>query len=186
MTPEYARIFVNDVPVNLLGDEARPRLSRVLQASGLKPAEVEVHRLRSSSDPTGPLVAADEILDRLSDPTTPIYLWSTAKAPADRAALVAQGDRIVAQLGRQPRGAPTTEPVPGANPAPPSAEDLELLDGDLPVKPILFRGEKRAQQQAAAEAEAEQRQEDQRELEGIEQDEAEAMDDARDDSASDS
>jgi len=171
MTNEFAPVYLNDVPVTLMGDEARPPLSRIVQASGQRPEDVQVRWLKSASDPTGPLVQPDDIVDRTAEPTKPIYLWSTP-APARSTKTAARaGDRIIAQLGRPPIVADPLQ-------APEMPDEPE-------VRPILFRGAKRAEAAAAAEAEAEQRQEDQREAQDILQDEQEDLDHEYEDGSGD-
>ncbi|MES2154712.1 MAG: hypothetical protein V4510_06205 [bacterium] len=176
MKTEFSVVYLNDVPVTLTGDQARPRLSRVVRDGGGQPDDVEVRWLTKASDPTGPLLHPEAVIDRTANPTQPIYLWSvarralhdaeTAATPGTRQqeATTSQPDPAIEQLGLVPPALQTPDPI-----------------ADDPITVRLFRGERAAEAQALAEAEAEQRQEEQREGEGIQQDEQEALDEAEQD-----
>jgi hypothetical protein len=191
--PRLSRVYLDDVPVTLMGDEATPELSRIIRAGGKRPDRVDVLYLTSPADRQGRPVHSDEVIDRAAEPTRPIYLRTVPRegrpirtvsdddpwppdAPAERASRdpMPNLDPVIAQLGEEPRH-PHVEGVfrspsqaaPGARPA--------------PVVPAVLRRRKRAETLADAEAEAEQRQEDERNREDALQDEQEAERDADED-----
>lgn len=209
MKTEFSPVYLDNVPISLMGDEARPPLSRIVIASGKRPADVEVRWLKSPSDATGQAVDRDEIIDRTAEPTKPIYLLSVTKpgplrasstrgapivAPASDPVVpdsasnqvpASAGDRVVAQLGAAPNPDSAQANVVEQSTAVRRAS-RPLMPTDAvataPLGPTLSLAVKRAEEQATAEAEAEQRQEEQRESEDILQDEQEALDEAdRDD-----
>ncbi len=154
MKDELSRIYFDGQPVRLLGDEARPPLSRVVRAGGKVPGQTDIHVLASPKAATGHPLADEEILDRTVEPMKPIYLRSVPKPDAQPAPM-SNVDPVIAQLGKEPR-------------PPPASDDTDATPG-------------RAEAQAFAEAEAEERQEEARGQEDAMQDEAEALQDEADD-----
>ena len=79
MKDALSRIYFDDLPVKLLGDEPRPPLDRIVRAGGKLPGRVDVVVLASPKDETGHVLAPGEIIDRTVEPTKPIYLRSVPK-----------------------------------------------------------------------------------------------------------
>ena len=183
MKSKLSRVYLDDLPVRLMGDEARPHLSRIVRAGGKAPDQFDVRWLTSPSDPKGLALDPEEILDRTLEPTKPIYLRTVPRASdpgatgtgppsARKPPRPAEARTVIDQLGADPD--PLPSPVPGILP--------DALDLSEPVRPRLYRGYKEDSGKALAEAEAEERQEEQRNAEDLEQDEMEALDEAaRDD-----
>lgn len=69
-----SRIYLDNSPVTLAGDESAPPLSRIIQAGGKRPDSFDIRLLASRSDQQGRPVGLDEIIDRAAEPTRPIYL----------------------------------------------------------------------------------------------------------------
>ncbi|MEK6976237.1 MAG: hypothetical protein AABY18_07835 [Candidatus Thermoplasmatota archaeon] len=166
MKDELSRIYFDDLPVRLLGDEARPPLSRIVRAGGKVPGRVDVLVLASPQDLLGHPLAAEEIIDRTVEPTKPIYLRSVPKAnassppPATLPSPISNVDPVIAQLGVEPRYRTPVAPSQMGTTTTADADDKAL---------------------ALAEAEAEQRQEEDREQDGSQQDDQDDERDARDD-----
>lgn len=193
MKNEFSPVYLDDVPITLMGNEARPRLSRIVQAGGKRPDDVVVRWLMSSSDPTGRVLDPQEIIDRTVEPTQAIYLWSVSRPGRDPTAgstaaegvapgvapTAEQADRVIASPGMTPR---PVRADPRFYPEPPLRQ-TQAMDpiAEASVRVRLFRGARGAEEQALAEAEAQERQEEQREGEGIDQDEQEALDEADED-----
>lgn len=114
-----SRVYLDDYPVTLMGDEAQPPLSRIVRAGGKDPSDVEVVYLTSPADRHGRRVGPDEIIDRSAEPTRPIYLRSVPRPHGPPAGLrdlarptgddvrrlggaMPNVDPVVAQLGRDP------------------------------------------------------------------------------------
>ncbi|MHB8632905.1 MAG: hypothetical protein ACYDBQ_02895 [Thermoplasmatota archaeon] len=152
MTDELSALYLDNMPVKLLGDESRPRLERIVRAVGKKPDHIEVRLLTSAGDSTGRVVEAAEIIDRTLAPDRPIYLRSMPK------------------------------PSPGKPPGPEPDDDPDHREPEEPAHPVRGAPPSRqtmlAVRQAEAEAEAEERQEEAREEEGVLQDDEEAFDDS--------
>ncbi len=75
-TENLAPLYLDNQPVTL--KDAKPKLAAILSALG-KPATTEVKWLRSKSDTQGKSLRAEEVVDRTTEPSTPIYLTSTAR-----------------------------------------------------------------------------------------------------------
>lgn len=175
MKDEFSPIYFDGQPIKLLGDEARPPLSRIVRAGGHMPGRVDVQVLSSPKDLSGHLLPPGEVIDRTVEPSKPIYLRSVPRAEAPAKA-TPKGDPVINQLGTEPRyltEVKATEPA-GAGVAarvgPPIADAEAMAVAD-------------AEATAVAEAAAEERQEEDREQEGQAQDDAEDEDDAREDRA---
>src|SRR5688572_21823358 len=69
-----SRVYLDDYPVTLMGDESAPPLSRIVRAGGKRPDYVDVVLLASPHDRKGRPVESEEIIDRAAEPTRPIYL----------------------------------------------------------------------------------------------------------------
>ena len=152
MKDALSRIYFDDIPVKLLGDEARPPLDRIVRAGGKVPADVDVIVLTKPKDRTGQRLPDGEIIDRTVEPGKPIYLRSVKKRTLDPAGDQPLNiDPVIAQLGLAPRLAP-----------------------DDPFAAAL-RQSKQADRQAIAEAEAEERKEEDREQDDNLQDEQEDL-----------
>lgn len=188
MKDELSPVYLDGNAVDLLGDEARPRLSRIVQSVGKRPDRFDVRWLASPFDAKGLTLGRDEVIDRTLEPTKAIYLRSephlaklAGTDPGNASTHVEPDkapkapDAVIAQLGgARDRTAPESDTRLSDD-----AADLP----SVPVKPILFRDAKREAMQEAAEAEAEQRQEGQRNEEGIVQDEGEAFAESEEDAA---
>src|SRR5688572_20174355 len=74
-----SRVYLDDYPITLMGDEATPPLSRIIRAGGKKPALVDVVYLTSPADRKGRPVDPETIIDRTAEPTRPIYLRTVPK-----------------------------------------------------------------------------------------------------------
>lgn len=129
MKEQLSKVYFDDKPVVLMGDESRPRLSRIVRAGGKRPDHVDVLVLNSPADMIGQRVAPNEIIDRTAEPTKPIYLRSVPRvtdgivAPAERARLerAARGDVVPRILTKPapdaPRDAPKVKgPMPNLDP----------------------------------------------------------------------
>jgi hypothetical protein len=195
---KLSRVYLDDYPITLMGDEAMPPLSRIVRAGGKLPDRVDVLYLTSPGDRKGHLVAPEEIIDRTAEPRRPIYLRTIPRddakpimtadpvpPPTDPSqpsmASSTRGsmpnvDPVIAQLGQEPPG----HHVRGVFRAP-----SQLPDPPAASTPVTARKKgsraKRAASLAAAESEAEQRQEDERNHEDTLQDEEEAERDAGED-----
>ena len=101
MKDALSRIYFDDLPVKLLGDESRPPLDRIVRAGGKIPGQVDVLVLTSPQDQKGHVLAPGEIIDRTVEPTKPIYLRSVPK-PMQGPAPMANRDAVISQLGRDP------------------------------------------------------------------------------------
>lgn len=202
MKSRLSRVYFDGQPVTLMGDEATPPLSRIIRAGGKSPQDVDVLYLTSPTDPLGHIVGAEEIIDRLAEPTRPIYLRSvphgstkpihTALSDPDWPSPVVHSvpdpgrsalrdvDPVIAQLGRDhPRRhvpgvfkAPSDPRVPPDKAAPPDKAN---------AKRKARKAGANAAAQADAEAQAEDRQESERNQEDTLSDEQEDADDADDD-----
>ena len=203
-----SRVYLDDYPITLMGDEATPPLSRIIRAGGKKPDRVDVVYLTSPSDRNGRVVDPETIIDRTAEPARPIYLRTIPRpaapalaagripdlsppdapsAPTSRAPMP-NVDPVIAQLG----GAPPAEPDPLHEEAV-FRSPTQLAAAPPPTTPVLratalAKAARMAQARAAAsaaqalaEGEAEQRQEDERNQEDTLQDEQEARQDAADD-----
>lgn len=180
-----SKVYLDDYPITLMGDEATPPLSRIVRAGGKRPDDVDVLFLRSPSDAKGRPVGPEEVIDRAAEPTRPIYLRTVARGgkpihtadpghalsrPDLRKAFAPTApmpnvDPVIAQLGGAPR-----------EDRPPHEEGVfrspsQVLGGAAPELEALVK----------AEAEAEQRQEDERNQEDALQDEQEARREAGED-----
>lgn len=74
-----SKVYLDDYPITLMGDEATPPLSRIVRAGGKRPDDVDVVFLTSPSDRRGRPVDPDEVIDRAAEPTRPIYLRTVAR-----------------------------------------------------------------------------------------------------------
>lgn len=197
--PRLSRVYLDDVPVTLMGDEATPELSRIIRAGGKRPDRVDVVYLTSPADRKGRLVQSDEVIDRAAEPTRPIYLRTVPRegkpirtvteedpwppdAPSGLTSRdpMSNVDPVIAQLG----GEPQRPHVEGVFRSPSQTVPGPAATDPAPVAPKVLRRRKRAATLADAEAEAEQRQEDERNQEDALQDEEEAERQAGEDAES--
>jgi hypothetical protein len=193
--PRLSRVYLDGVPVTLMGDEATPELSRIIRAGGKRPDRVDVVYLTSPADRQGRRVHVDEVIDRAAEPTRPIYLRTVPREgkpirtvseddpwPPDTPAELTPRDPmpnldpVIAQLGQEPRH----PHVEGVFRSPSQTAPAE----PAPVVPKVLRRRKRSATLADAEAEAEQRREDERNQEDALQDEEEAEREADEDAES--
>jgi hypothetical protein len=107
MQPDkLAPVYLDNKPVNL--KDPKPRVSAILSASG-KPETTAVKRLQVETNPQGRSLRSEEVVDRTTDPSKPIYLTSTAKGgpetPAWKGTGAATGftPRIVPPFGEAPK-----------------------------------------------------------------------------------
>lgn len=96
-----SRVYLDDYPITLMGDEATPPLSRIIRAGGKKPDRVDVIYLTSPADRKGRAVDPETIIDRTAEPTRPIYLRTVPKEKP-----VMTADRPDPLLVRDPPSAP--------------------------------------------------------------------------------
>lgn len=114
-----SRVYLDDYPITLMGDESTPPLSRIIRAGGKWPDRVDVVYLTSPADKRGRRVDAEEIIDRTAEPTRPIYLRTVPKpvspevekpvATADRPAPLTRPDPPSFLTSRDPM--PNVDPV---------------------------------------------------------------------------
>lgn len=184
MKDALSRIYFDDLPVKLLGDESRPPLDRIVRAGGKVPGRVDVLVLQSPDDRKGHVLAPGEIIDRTVEPAKPIYLRSVPRAkPAEAQAGAVAPVVLTSRAPRPPSfaGAPPLAPTAGGDPviAQLGADPAERLAAVKKAERL-----RREEQQATAEAEAGERQEEDREQESALQDEDDDLRDSQDDQAS--
>ena len=78
-----APVYLDNKPITL--KDARPKVSAILSASG-KPETTDVKWLQFQPNSQGKALRGEEVLDRTTDPTKPIYLTSTPKGGASHGA----------------------------------------------------------------------------------------------------
>ena len=105
-----SRVYLDDYPITLMGDEATPPLSRIIRAGGKKPDRVDVIYLTSPADRKGRAVDPETIIDRTAEPTRPIYLRTLPKAKP-----VLTADRPETALSGPDPSVPLTSRAPMAN-----------------------------------------------------------------------
>lgn len=81
MRSTLAPIYLDRQPVSL-ADEPSPMASRVVAAMGKQPDEFEIMLLRSETDTEGLRIELDYVIDRMAEPTKPIYLTCIPKPSA--------------------------------------------------------------------------------------------------------
>lgn len=175
MKDALSRIYFDDLPVKLLGDESRPPLDRIVRAGGKVPGHVDVIVLSSPKAKTGPVLAPGEIIDRTVEPAKPIYLRSVPR-PEPKAGPVGVADAPVNPIfltSRSPASASVApaKPMAPLDNADPVISQLGVDPKDRAARRHEATRLRRAEEQAAAEAEAAQRQEEEREQESALQDE---------------
>ena len=194
MKERLSRVYLDDYPVTLMGDEAAPPLSRIVRAGGKRPDYVDVVLLASPSDMEGRSIDLKEIIDRAAEPTRPIYLRTIPHDvkpiyTADPGHALSRPDvrRAIAPDPARPDVDPVIAQLGAKSLAdrPPHEEAVfhapsEFASQPLP-QPVTPGPAQLAEKQANAEAEAEQRQEDERNHEDTLQDEAEAVQEADED-----
>jgi hypothetical protein len=79
MTDNLAPVYLDNKPINL--KDPKPKVSAVLSAGG-KPETTDVKWLQFQPNTQGKSLRSEEVLDRTTDPSKPIYLTSTAKGGA--------------------------------------------------------------------------------------------------------
>jgi hypothetical protein len=72
-SPPLAPVYLDNQPVSLMGDP-RPRVAKVVAASGRPAGSYDVVLLEDEADRSGVLVGLEDVLDRTQEPTRPIYL----------------------------------------------------------------------------------------------------------------
>ena len=77
--PTLAPVYLDNEPVGLLRDP-KPKVSKVVAASGQHPESFEIRRLRYAQDSKGETLALDFVIDRTEAPTQVIYLTCVDKA----------------------------------------------------------------------------------------------------------
>jgi hypothetical protein len=84
-TPALATVYLDNQRIGLMGDP-RPRVSKIVASVGKRPESVQVLRGQSATDLRGKPLLPEDVIDRTSEPTKPIYLTSKPHAIAvDRA-----------------------------------------------------------------------------------------------------
>ena len=182
MKERLSKVYLDDYPITLMGDEATPPLSRIVRAGGKRPDDVDVVFLTSPSDGQGRPVEADEIIDRAAEPTRPIYLRTIAREgkpihTADPGHALSRPD-VQKALGVTSLK-PDVDPVIAQLGGPASAEPLRPVDRGTHEEAVFRSPSQLAQLEA--ESEAEQRKEDERNQEDALQDEQEARQQADED-----
>jgi hypothetical protein len=76
MTDNLAPVYLDNKPINL--KDPKPKVSAVLSAGG-KPEATDVKWLQFQPNSPGKTLRGEEVLDRTTDPSKPIYLTSMAK-----------------------------------------------------------------------------------------------------------
>lgn len=74
--PNLAPVYLDNKPIAL--KDARPKVSAILSAMG-KPETTDVKWLQFQPNSQGKALRSEEVLDRTTDPSKPIYLTSNAK-----------------------------------------------------------------------------------------------------------
>ncbi|MEA3167046.1 MAG: hypothetical protein QOJ26_1930 [Thermoplasmata archaeon] len=199
MKDKLSRVYLDDYPITLMGDESTPPLSRIVRAGGKHPDRVDILLLNSPSAIDGPRIGPEEIIDRTAEPTRPIYLRSVPKDGGKPIATVFPGpdepaerkrptphtpgpnaDPVITQLGSEPvvpqilrEHEPGVFHSPSQDPPVPGAK----------ASPHAVVQAKNIEDLAIAEDAAEQRQEDERNQEDTLQDDEEALAEADEDEA---
>ncbi len=95
-------VFLDNRPVYLI-DEPRPQVLTILRATGARPSELEISRVRSPAEKGGTHLHLEDVLDRTEDPVKPIYLVSR-----ERRSLLHNNSRVrpPQQMGRIPPPGP--------------------------------------------------------------------------------
>ncbi len=183
MKNEFSPVYLDDAPVTLMGDEARPPLSRIVRAGGKRPSRVDIVVLASRSDKLGHALDPEEIIDRTAEPTKPIYLRSAPK-PGLPPPSTANDSEVVAEWSFIPGAGLTLSRSVGTPTMKPNADRVIAQLGADPlvpeVTPKVLRETRRAEAQATAEAGAEERQEEDREQADNLQDEKEEREESED------
>lgn len=73
--PALATIYLDNERIGLMGDP-QPPVSKIVAASGKRPAAVQILRGLSPTDLRGKPLRPEDLIDRTSEPTRPIYLTS--------------------------------------------------------------------------------------------------------------
>lgn len=128
-SPNLKPVFLDNQNVGLMGDP-KPKVAKVVAATGKKPENFRVTLLQSEKDTQGKAVALDFVLDRTLEPGKPIYLLSVNSAAE---ASTTKSEPVTTPAYGVPRGAPAPSgpsmatpiviPSPTANLPAPSAGD---------------------------------------------------------------
>src|SRR5687767_9281867 len=78
MDEKLSVVYLDNQPIGLMEDP-RPIVAKVVVASGKVPEDVRVLRGASPGDMEGTYVRSDDVIDRTTDPETPIYLISVPR-----------------------------------------------------------------------------------------------------------
>lgn len=113
-----SRVYLDDYPITLMGDESTPPLSRIIRAGGKRPDKVDVVYLTSPADEKGYPVGAEDIIDRTAEPARPIYLRTVPRiVKPETMTPVDTADRPVPLAPAvTPRFLTSRDPVPNADP----------------------------------------------------------------------
>ncbi len=139
-TDNLAPVYLDNKPVSL--QDPKPKVSAILSAGG-KTGATDVKWLQFQPGTQGKSMRPEEVLDRTSEPSKPIYLTSAVKGPATATTgqvaktaggQAAAGAGTVKKFEEDPRhiGTPGREPSSGASrsAAPVGADDQEDADED--------------------------------------------------------
>lgn len=74
-----ATIYLDNQRVGLMGDP-RPSISKIVVAGGKRPELVQVYHARFPGEAHGTPVGFEQTIDRLADPTVPVYLTCVGQA----------------------------------------------------------------------------------------------------------
>lgn len=145
-TPALATVYLDNEAVGLMGDP-RPRVSKIVAASGRHPESVQVLRGLSATDLRGTPVRLEDTIDRTVEPTKPIYLTSKARpgtvhVPSGLLLPLEEADEPIRPLGTpfpsddeavpEPRGPLPRDLGTGAD-APPKRKPKPLPDPEWPT-----------------------------------------------------
>lgn len=123
MNDNLAPVFLDNKPVSL--KDPRPKLSAILSASG-RPETTDVKWLQFQPNTPGKSLRSEEVLDRTTDPTKPIYLTS-AKGQWDSGA---GGKPKESDAGFTPRIAPAFGETPKSGSATGAPKKAAATDED--------------------------------------------------------
>jgi hypothetical protein len=128
MTDNLAPVYLDNKPINL--KDPKPKVSAVLSAGG-KPETTDVKWLQFQPNTQGKSLRSEEVLDRTTDPTKPIYLTSGhgGSASGGKEAMPSFKADIAPPFGETPK---VVRPG-GAKPAP-KADDSGMQGEDDMIK----------------------------------------------------
>lgn len=124
MNDNLAPVYLDNKPVSL--KDPKPKVSAILSASG-RPEATDVKWLQFQPNTPGKTLRGEEVLDRTTDPTKPIYLTS-AKPQWAAGAAGTEAKPKEGEAGFTPRIAPAFGETPKAVPATPKKAPADVKD----------------------------------------------------------